>query len=57
MMMEVCRHADGVHWIWRILSRNGRFVAQCPKPYIRKKACVDIATRIAQGCDHVSVES
>lgn len=57
MLMEVCRDTDGVHWIWRIISRNGRLIVQSPKPYLRKKACEDIATKIASGITRMSVES
>lgn len=57
MMMEVCRHRDGVRWIWRILARNGRVLVECPTPYVRKKACVDIAEKIASGITKMSIES
>lgn len=57
MLMEVCRHSDGERWIWRIIARNGRVLVTCPVPYLRKKACVDIAERIATGITKMSVES
>lgn len=58
MLIEVCRDPeDPERWIWRIISRNGRTIVTCPTPYLRKKACVDIAEKIASGITRMSVES
>ena len=36
-------------WRWRLLSRNGRIVANCGEGYWRKIDCLRIAEAILQG--------
>lgn len=55
MLMDVYRDDEG-SWRWQIISRNGRIIVRSPAAYVRKKACVDIATKIARGITRISVE-
>lgn len=55
MRIDVYRDKKG-EWRWRMVARNGRIIADSGESYKRKKACVDIATKIATTDMIVSVE-
>lgn len=51
LTMDVYRDVAG-EWRWRMLSRNGRIVADSAEGYKRRERCIEMASKIGMGAKY-----